>query len=367
LKAILFLTFILIMMAMCREDNTHKDISTNKINNDYYAVATFAGGCFWCMESVFDRLNGVVDVIAGYTGGNKENPTYKEVCSGTTGHLEAIQIIYDPKKINYKDLLNVFWQNIDPTDAGGQFIDRGPQYRTAIFFHDEGQKRVAEESKRALMVVGLYSKTIMTEILKFTQFYKAEDYHQDYYKTCPARYNTYKRNSGREQMLKKIWNDKEIKNIMPHYAKPSDEDLKARLTPLQYSVTQQCGTEPPFENEYWDNKREGIYVDVISGKPLFSSKDKYDSGSGWPSFTRPLEPDNIVERTDLNYGMTRIEVRSKHADSHLGHLFSDGREPTGLRYCINSAALRFIAKEDLEKEGYGEYLKLFSTDNSGDD
>ncbi len=362
MKVIIFFLIILpFIWTMCKQDSmvqANPESHTAKgINN--LAKATFAGGCFWCMEPPFEKLDGVVEVISGYTGGNTKNPTYAEVCSGTTGHFEAVQVVYDPKKISYIELLNVFWKNIDPTDSGGQFVDRGSQYRTAIFFHDEEQKRLAQESKRALMTTGLYSMPIVTEILKITQFYKAEDYHQDYYKTCPARYNTYKQGSGREQILKKIWNGKEIKNIIPHYTKPSDEDLKTKLSPLQYRVTQQCGTEPPFDNEYWDHEREGIYVDVVSGEPLFSSKDKFDSGTGWPSFTKPFKPENIVEGADSAHGMVRIEVKSKHAGSHLGHVFNDGPEPTGLRYCINSAALRFIPKENLLKEGYGEYKDFF--------
>jgi peptide methionine sulfoxide reductase msrA/msrB len=324
--------------------------------------ATFAGGCFWCTESDFEKLPGVVKVISGYTGGNKDNPTYAEVSSGTTGHVEAVQVYYDSSKISYEELLDYFWRHVDPTDAGGQFVDRGPQYRSAIFYHDEEQKRLAEKSKEALSKSGRFNKPIVTEILKFTKFYEAEDYHQDYYKTHPFKYKFYRYESGRNQFLEKVWG-KEKETVKPKeeksYRKPDDATLKKKLTSLQYEVTQRNGTERPFQNEYWDNHKEGIYVDIVSGEPLFSSLDKFDSKTGWPSFTRPLEPNNLVEKEDRGFFMKRIEVRSKHSDSHLGHVFNDGPPPTGLRYCMNSAALRFIPKEDLGKEGYGEYSKLF--------
>jgi peptide methionine sulfoxide reductase msrA/msrB len=324
--------------------------------------ATFAGGCFWCMEHPFEALAGVTEVISGYTGGHKDDPTYAEVCSGKTGHLEAVEITYDPSKTSYSELLDVFWRQIDPTDPGGQFVDRGSQYRTAVFYHSDEQKRLAEASKDELGKSGRYDKPIVTEVVKATTFYAAEDYHQDYYKQCPVKYESYRQGTGRDTYLKKTWGRKlsaDNKSHEEEYRKPSDEEIRAKLSPLQCSVTQEDGTEAAFENEYWDNKRAGIYVDIVSGEPLFSSLDKYDSGTGWPSFSKPLEPDNLVEREDRSLSRVRTEVRSKHADSHLGHVFDDGPEPMGQRFCMNSAALRFIPKEDLEKEGYGEYLKLF--------
>lgn len=317
--------------------------------NERYEQAIFAGGCFWCMVKPFDKQPGIVKVESGYTGGRVANPTYEQVCSDTTGHVEAVQITFDPEIFPYEQLVELYWKQIDPTDAGGQFADRGHSYTTAIFVHNEEQRRIAEQSKRHLGESGVFRKPIVTPILEAKPFYPAEDYHQGYYKTNPVRYQAYYVGSGRADFLKRHWKDA-----------GREEQLKHRLTPIQFEVTQNNGTEPPFRNPFWDHKEEGIYVDIVSGEPLFSSLDKFDSGCGWPSFTKPLdEGEQVTEHVDITHNMIRTEVRSKEADSHLGHVFEDGPQPTGLRYCINSAALRFVPKDKLEEEGLGRFLPLF--------
>lgn len=320
-----------------------------------HRTAIFGGGCFWCMEPPFEQLKGVVDVKAGYSGGEEKNPSYEEVSSGRTAHIESVRVVYDPEQISFKDLLDTFWRYIDPTDDGGQFADRGNHYKTAIFYNDQEEKEIAERSKDELAASGVFTKPIATAIRPAMDFYPAEEYHQDYYKKNVAHYEAYKVGSGRAGFLERTWKDQPTNGIKV----PSDEELRSQLTKMQYEVTRKDGTEPPFQNEYWDNKKAGIYVDVVSGEPLFSSLDKYDSGTGWPSFSRPLVDKNIVDKKDVKFLMVRTEVRSAGGDSHLGHVFDDGPAPTGLRYCINSASLRFIAVEDLVAEGYEEFLPLF--------
>jgi len=240
-------------------------------------------------------------------------------------------------------------------------VDRGFQYTSAIYYEDEKQKKLAEESKKRLDASGRYDSKIVTPILKFTTFYPAEEYHQGYGKKNPLKYKFYRRGSGRDQYINSVWGDeKDVQTVPKQFVKSSDEELKKKLTAIQYKVTQEDGTERAFENEYWDNEEEGIYVDLISGEPLYSSTDKYKSGTGWPSFTKPLVKENIVEKEDRGFLFKRIEIRSKKADSHLGHVFKDGpKDKGGLRYCMNSAALRFVPKDKMESEGYGEFLGLF--------
>ena len=339
--------------------------------------ATFAGGCFWCMEAPFEALDGVVDVVSGFSGGEEAEPSYEQVASGRTSHLEAVQITYDPNRLDYATLLEIFWRQINPTDDGGQFVDRGDHYRSAVFFHNDGQRQAAERSLQRLNDSGRYDQPIVTEIRPYKAFYPAEDYHQGFYKRSTSRYASYRYYSGRDQYLDEVWgterqvipSNKEKQTVptweqrQEQFVKPDEATLTQQLTPLQYQVTQHEGTERPFDNPYNDQKKPGLYVDIVSGEPLFSSRHKFDSGTGWPSFYRPVTEDALVEKKDRKLFIVRIEVRSRLADSHLGHVFEDGPPPTGLRYCINSAALRFIPLEEMAEQGYGDWIDLVAPES----
>jgi peptide methionine sulfoxide reductase msrA/msrB len=311
--------FTLSLLSMIGMSQVHKS-EAHGVSS--LAKAYFSGGCFWCIESEFEKIPGVKEVISGYSGGHVDNPSYEQVSSGTTGHREAVEVIYDPEEVTYNQLIAAFWKMFNPTDQGGSFGDRGHQYTSAIYYQTEEEQKIAEHSKEELERSERFSQPIITPIEPLKNFFPAETMHQDYYKKHSFRYKSYRYLSGRDSFIKKHWANEDSHLIQgtgtspwSSFTKPSREILKNKLTPTQFKITQKNGTEPPFDNEFWNNKQEGIYVDVVSGEPLFSSKDKYDSGTGWPSFTRPLEPDHVVNQEKHSLFSHGTEVRSRYGDS----------------------------------------------------
>jgi peptide methionine sulfoxide reductase msrA/msrB len=339
-------------------------------------IAVFSGGCFWGVQAVFQHVQGVTSAVSGYTGGGASDARYDRVSDGNSGHAESVRVTFDPAQVSYEQLLRVFFTVAhDPTQLNYQGPDHGTQYRSAIWYTNERQKTAAEAYIAQLTKAKVWPQPIVTQVSALVTFFPAEAYHQNYATLHPSQpyiaINDAPKVTALKKQLPALYRDKPVlvseANVeikMREYTKPGDAELKKKLSPMQYFVTQHEGTEPPFRNEYWDNHDAGIYVDIVTGEPLFSSLDKYDSGTGWPSFTKPLEAANVTTKTDRQFGMARTEVRSVHGNSHLGHVFDDGPRPTGQRYCMNSASMRFIPVAKLRSEGYGEYLTLFQGESA---
>ncbi|NME36804.1 bifunctional peptide-methionine (S)-S-oxide reductase MsrA/peptide-methionine (R)-S-oxide reductase MsrB [Fusobacterium sp. FSA-380-WT-3A] len=334
-----FIMFLLVFSSIFSMEN--KTEVTNSMNTKEIYLA---GGCFWGVEAYFERINGVVDAQSGYANGKTENPKYEDVVYRGTGHAETVHVIYDTTKIDLATLLQYYFRIIDPTSVNKQGNDRGTQYRTGIYYTDENDREIIQKELDELQKG--YKKKIVVENKKLENFYLAEDYHQDYLKKNPNGYCHIDLSKADEVIVDKN-----------KYRKLSEKELKEKLTDIQYKVTQKADTERPYRNEYWDFYEKGIYVDIVTGEPLFSSKDKFDSGCGWPSFSKAIAPEVVNYSEDRSFGMRRIEVKSRVGDSHLGHVFDDGpQDRGGLRYCINSASIKFIPLEKMEEEGYGNLI-----------
>ena len=327
-----------------KEAGMNSNTQTVNIDNTKSKDIYLAGGCFWGIEAYMEKIPGVLDAVSGYANGNTENPSYEDLVYRNSGHAETVKVTYDPDEISLKTLLKYYLRVVDPTSLNKQGNDKGTQYRSGVYYTDEADKQIIEEVLKKEQ--DNYQSPIVVEVLPLEQFFKAEEYHQDYLKKNPTGYCHIDLNKAAAPIIEER-----------RYKRPSNEELKKTLTDIQYKVTVENDTEHAFSNEYWDNFEKGIYVDITSGEPLFSSTDKFSSGCGWPSFSKPISKDLINYLDDNSFNMHRTEVRSRSADIHLGHVFDDGpKESGGLRYCINSASLRFIPYEKMDEEGYG-YLK----------
>jgi peptide methionine sulfoxide reductase msrA/msrB len=359
------------------KDDSMKEQPILKTSTKQYETITLAGGCFWCTEAYFQEEKGIIDAVSGYAGGDTSSASYLLVAQGTTKHREAVQVTYDPGIISTEKVLDIYWSHIDPTNTEGQFADKGFQYTSAIFFQNDEQETAARDAKMRLEKSEVFDRPIATEILPFTTFFKAEEYHQDYYKKAADHYERYKKGSGRAGFVEDTWaKDAAIQFLQSEQTETTEKkdvskrkdykyteeeiaELLKNLDPLAYHVVAESGTESPFNNAYWNNKADGIYVDIVTGKPLFSSTHKYDSGTGWPSFWRTIDDDSVTMHEDNSLSTTRTEIRS--GAGHVGHVFEDGpKEEGGRRFCTNSASLKFVPKEEMERKGYGSYLYLFN-------
>lgn len=337
------------------QDDTLNQGNSSKIDYDEEDVETIylAGGCFWGVEAYIEKVDGVVDAVSGYANGNTENPSYEDVIYNDTGHAEAVEVKYDPGKVDLTEVLLYYFKVIDPTSLNKQGNDIGSQYRTGIYYTDENQLETIEDVME--VESEKYDRDLVVEVEPIDNFYKAEEEHQDYLAKTPGGYchiDLGEAETGveRDERLGQLELDIE----------GSKEDLEEKLTQEEYNITQEGGTERAFSHEYNDLDEKGIYVDKVTGEPLFSSQDKYDSGSGWPSFTKPIDEKYIKEKDDISIGMSRIEVKSSKGDTHLGHVFEDGpKDKGGLRYCVNGSSLEFIPFENMEEEGYGDLLEIF--------
>lgn len=360
--------------------STEKE-STFEVTEPILKTALLADGCFWCVEHDLEEVAGVTDVVSGYADGTTVNPTYENYIAG--GHREVVLVTYDASRVSYGNLVEHIIKHGDPTDTEGSFGDRGRAYVPAIYYETDAERDEAYRIIHAIDALKVFPTPLPLAVIPRTQFWPAEEYHQDYAEKNPIRYTYYRNASGRDTFIKKYWNDTadtfivqpldivptlsvpEVANPTPKerpweaFTKPSNTTLRTLLTPIQYEVTQEEGTEKPHDNVYDKNYADGIYVDIVSGEPLYSSKDKYDSGTGWPSFVKPISLDVVTLHEDNGFFTKRTEVRSRYADSHLGHVFDDGpADRGGKRYCMNSASLRFIPKQNMEQEGYAYLLHV---------